>query len=95
MTKGLFQSESPAIIKNQAVQHTLYAEKSGIQTRNNHLTIQLQCKHKGKIKNAYDIDEDIEIYSKCPDRQVKIKYNENQKIFTGIPSCTQITPHAE
>jgi len=90
VTKGLFQSESPAIIKNQPVQQPLYVEKPGIQNRNNHLTIQLQCKHEGKIKNAYDIDEDIAVYLKCPDRQVKIKYNENQKIFTGIPSCTPI-----
>jgi WD40 repeat protein len=73
--------------KYKIVKGLFQSEPYGIDNKN--LNIQLQCKHEGRIKNSYDIDEEIVIYSECPDRRSKINYSENLKVFTKKPQCSK------
>ena len=56
--------------------------------------VKLKCNHEGEIKNVYDIDKTIKIYSNCQTKQNKstpLKYNEDLKFFIGHPECSSGT----
>ena len=93
--KGLFQSFAPAILADNSFPDNIDTVKHNIinknKINNKNLNLKLQCKHEGKIKDAYDIDEDINVYAKCSNNNIKIKYNDDLKMFTGTPKCSSGT----
>ena len=97
--RGLFQSDAPALLTKISHQKTIDTDKLNIlqekKISKNNLLLKLNCKHEGKTKDAFDIDEDINIYAQCPKKQIKINYNEDLKMFTGIPQCSSGTIHID
>jgi len=55
--------------------------------------VKLLCTFEGKQSNAYDIDEDIKVFSNCSNKHISFKYNETLQKFTGPPECPNFNVH--
>jgi len=69
--------------KNNNIQSNLY--------RSSIYQITLNCMYEGIIKNAFYVDEEINVYANCPNKSISLNYNADLSIFTGQPDCTSGT----
>ena len=55
--------------------------------------LKLLCTFEGKQTDAYDIDEDIKVFSNCSNKTIPFTYNEHYQFFTGSPGCPIFNVH--
>jgi len=57
------------------------------ENNNKEIQIKLLCTFESIQLSAYDIDEDIKVFSNCSNKYTPFKYNNNLQIFTGPLEC--------
>jgi len=73
----------------------LTLQEKPIKSDNKHVQIKLYCMIEGKKHNAYNIDEDIKVFTNCLNKVNSFKFENYQKMFTGQVDCPPIYIHSQ